>query len=121
MLAELIILNEILTRVISLERHVARIEHFVRREVRELSQLDDKIAALQTQVANETTVDQSAIALLNGIPQLIADAVNNALSQGATPAQLQAMTDLGTTIGNNASGLAAAVTANTPPPPPPVP
>lgn len=75
--------------------------------------LDNEITALQTAVANETTVNQSAITLIQGIPGLIATAVAAAQAAGATPAELSALTALQTTIANNATGLAAAVTANT--------
>lgn len=78
-----------------------------------MSQLDDRIAQLQTDVANETTVTQSAVTLLTSIPQLIEDAVAKAVAQGATPAQLQALTDLQSGLEKNATDLAAAVTAGT--------
>jgi hypothetical protein len=76
--------------------------------------LDTEIAALQSAVENETTVDQSAVTLINGIPGMIQTAVNAALAAGATSAELAALTALQTTIANNASSLAAAVSANTP-------
>ena len=40
-----------------------------------MSELDDKITALQAEVTNDTTVIQSAVTLINGIAQRIADAV----------------------------------------------
>jgi hypothetical protein len=79
-----------------------------------MSVLDDKITALQADVAAETSVNQSAITLIQGIPQMIADAVAAAQAQGATPAQLQAFTDLQTALEANTSSLSAAVTAGTP-------
>jgi hypothetical protein len=79
-----------------------------------MSALDDKIAALQTAVSAETTVEQSAITLLNGIPAMIDAAVANAQTQGATAQQLQAIQDVATAITDNAAKLGAAVTANTP-------
>ena len=79
-----------------------------------MAALDDKIAELKAAVAEETSVEQSAITLINGIPALIADAVSKAQAAGATPAQLQALTDLQTSIASNATGLQSAVTANTP-------
>ena len=83
-----------------------------------MAALDDAIAKLQADVTAEATVEQSAITLLNGIPKLIADAVSAALAQGATPAQLKALTDLSASIEANTTGLSAAVTANTPAAPP---
>lgn len=79
--------------------------------------LDAQIAQLQQAVANETTVDQSAITLIQGVPALIATAVAQAQAAGATPAELASLSALGTSIANNAAGLAAAVSAGTTPPP----
>ena len=90
-----------------------------------MAAIDDKIAALQTEVANQTTVDNSAVALLQGLSTQLAAALAAAANAGATPAQLQALTDLQTTLAANDTTLSAAVTANTPaapagnPPPPP--
>lgn len=75
--------------------------------------LDTAIAALQADVTQETTVNQSAITLLNGIPALIATAVADAQAAGATPAELASITALGMAITANTTNLAAAVTANT--------
>ena len=79
-----------------------------------MSALDDKITTLQADVTALTTTDQSAIALINGISAQIAAAVAAAQAAGATPAQLQSLTDLDTAIKTQQTGLAAAVTANTP-------
>lgn len=65
-----------------------------------------KFQDLQAAVAAEDTVIQSAVTLIQGIAQRIADA-------GVDPAALQALTD---DITAQAASLAAAVTANTPSP-----
>ncbi len=83
-------------------------------EEAKMSQLDDKIQALTDAVAAETTVNASAVTLLNGIPGLIADAIAKASGAGATPAQLQAIQDLADKVAANKGDLAAAVTAGTP-------
>jgi uncharacterized protein YoxC len=75
--------------------------------------LDDKIATLTQDVTDENTVIDSAVTLISGIPQLIKDAVTAALAQGATPAQLQGLTDLAASIEAKKAALAAAVAANT--------
>ena len=72
-----------------------------------------EVASLTTSVANETTVDQSAVVLLNGIPAMIANAIAQAQAAGATPAQLAAIDALRQTMATNATNLAAAITANT--------
>jgi hypothetical protein len=69
-------------------------------------------------VTADQTIEGSAITLINSIPSLIATAVQQALSQGASPQQLAALTTLATTIGNNATLLSQAVVANTPAAPP---
>lgn len=66
---------------------------------------------LRAAVAAETTVNQSAVTLLNAIPGLI-------LAAGTDPAALQALAD---SITVNTTSLAAAVTANTPAAPAPAP
>lgn len=71
--------------------------------------LDEAIAALQTDVANESTVVDGAVALIEGIPALIQTAVDAALKAGATPAQLAAFNGLNDAITSKASALAAAV------------
>jgi uncharacterized coiled-coil protein SlyX len=86
---------------------------------RKMAELDDKIAALTADVAALTTVVESADAALNGIGDMIATAVAQALAAGATPAQLQALTDLESTLTATTASLAAAVAANTQPVTPP--
>lgn len=84
-----------------------------------------QVTALTTEVANETTVNASAITLLNGLSGTIAGIaaqLQQALANAADPAQVAAIaTSLGalaTTVHDNAGALAAAVTANTPTPTP---
>lgn len=69
------------------------------------------ISALQTAVANETTVEKSAITLLAQLAQEIQSLAANAVD----PATVQALSDLATQINTNASALSAAVVANTQP------
>jgi hypothetical protein len=76
--------------------------------------LDDALTQLQADVTSENTVIDSAVTLLNGIPAMIADAVAKATAAGATPAELQAVTDLSAAIQAKAQALSAAVVANTP-------
>lgn len=78
------------------------------------SVLDDTIAALTAQVTANTDAEASATTLLNSIPSLIQAAVDKALAAGATPAQLQEITDLQAKLQASVTPLAAAVVANTP-------
>ena len=103
-----ILLLAISTQIINLNRKITKL----------MSALDDKITALQQTVTAEEGVEDSAIALINGIGAEIQAAVQAALAQGATQAQLQALTDLGTSIQTKSQALAAAVAANQPPPQP---
>lgn len=79
-----------------------------------MSLLDDKIADLTTEVAKNTTIATSAVALLKGIPALIDAAVTKALAAGATEAQLKGLTDLSAGLKENDQALADAIAANTP-------
>jgi hypothetical protein len=86
-----------------------------------LQDIKDKIAALQTAVANETTVEQSAVTLLQGLSATIASLkqqLADAIANGASPADLQAVSDgldgLSASVASSTNDLAAAVTANTP-------
>lgn len=72
-----------------------------------------KLEDLQAAVAAETTVVNSAITLLNGIAQRIADAV-----AAARAGDDQALTALASEVASETQALAAAVAANTPGQPP---
>lgn len=79
-----------------------------------MAALDAAITKLQADVAAEKTVEDSAVTLLQGLSAQLAAALAAAANAGATPAQLQALTDLSTTLEANTTTLSAAVTANTP-------
>lgn len=68
------------------------------------------ITALQTAVANETTVEQSAVTLISGLAAQI-QALITSSGNTVDPAALQAIVDKMTA---SQTALAAAVTANTP-------
>ena len=70
--------------------------------------------ALSAQITNATTVEASATALINGIAAQIASAVQAAIANGATAAELKPVSDLGTALQTQSDALQAAVTANTP-------
>jgi hypothetical protein len=83
--------------------------------------LDIAIDELTTEVSAITSVADSAIALINGIPALIDAAVEKALAAGASPEELGAITGLSENLKTKAAALAAAVEANTTAIPPVVP
>lgn len=83
-----------------------------------MAALDDAIAALTTQVQNDTTVIGSAVTLIQGFKAQLDAAVAAALAAGATPTQLAALKALGDSITASDTDLAAAVAANTPGAPP---
>lgn len=73
-----------------------------------MAEIDDLKAA----VANDTTVEQSAITLISGFGAMLAAALAN------NDSDLRAAVEtVATQVNTNASTLAAAVAANTPPPP----
>jgi TolA-binding protein len=71
---------------------------------RRLKKMEEAVARLTASVSALTTVDQSAITLINGLSQQIRDL-------SADPAALNALADQ---LDAQASDLSAAVTANTP-------
>jgi hypothetical protein len=78
------------------------------------TQLQTQIAALQAEVAKDTTVIGGATTLINGFGARLEAAINAAMTAGVAPADLQALTDLQTQLGTSSDALAAAVAANTP-------
>jgi len=67
-----------------------------------------------TEMTNATTVEDSAIAFINSVPQMISGAVAKAIENGATAEQLQPVADVGTQLQAKSDALQAALTANTP-------
>lgn len=80
-----------------------------------MSAISDAVAALQTQVAQQTTVEQSAVTLINGIAAQLTAALANAKDDAAAVAAVTAITSQ---LQTSATGLSTAVSANTPAPPP---
>lgn len=74
---------------------------------------------LEDQIAATDTVIDSAVVLINGIQAQIATAVQAAIANGATAAELAPLTDLNAGLKAKTDALAAAVQANTPTPPAP--
>ena len=71
--------------------------------------LDDLAIA----VTNSTTVAGSAVTLINGFAGRLQAAVELALANGATQAQLQPVIDEVNSLNDSSTALAAAVAANT--------
>lgn len=107
-------LDNLESRLATIEKLLKKLMILVKGEILEMAALDDAITALQAEVANDTTVIQSADTLINGIAAQITAAVNAALAAGATPAQLTALSTLTSTLVANDTSLANAVAANTP-------
>lgn len=91
-----------------------------------LDPITAELTTLQATVTAETSVSQSAITLLNGLGGQItalAAQLAQAIANQADPAAVQALVTqlhgLGTTVQNDSTALAAAVTANTPAAPTP--
>jgi non-homologous end joining protein Ku len=77
-----------------------------------MPQIDDELTALQAQVDATKGVEASAKAVIDGIAAKIAAAVAAATAAGATPAELQQITDLQTALKASSDDLAASVAAN---------
>jgi hypothetical protein len=78
----------------------------------------DQIAALTQEVTDAEGVVDSATTFINGVAGMIQTAVQQAIADGATAAQLQPLSDLGTQLEAKSQALAAAIQANQPPPQP---
>lgn len=81
-----------------------------------MAALDDQITALTIEVANNTTVEASALTLIRGLKTQLATALAAAAAAGATPVQLASLTSLVGTLTTSDAALAAAVGANITPP-----
>ena len=79
--------------------------YFVLKILRGEKQMSAEFDALVAQVAQQTTVEQSAITLIQGLAAQIA-----ALGSAPTPAQITALTQ---SLNASATSLAAAVAQNT--------
>ena len=66
------------------------------------------------QVKDASSLDDSVLAYLAGVPQLIADAVAKALANGATAEELAPLTDLGNELKGKTDAVKAALIAGTP-------
>lgn len=85
-----------------LDRIERKINRLLRQEEAEMSALDD----LRAQVEKNTSLEESTILFINGISQLLKDAIAS-----GDPA---ALTDLQQKLAKSAADLGAAITANTP-------
>lgn len=77
-----------------------------------MSVIDDELTALSGQVDATKGVEASAKMLIDGFAAKLAAAVAAATAAGATPAQLQQITDLQGALKTSSDDLAASVAAN---------
>ena len=71
------------------------------------------LQSLADQVTASTTVEASAVTLINGFAQRVQDAIAKAIAGGATAEELAPVQAEVTAMKASADALAAAVTANT--------
>ena len=100
--------------LVALARIESKLDAAVRQETKEMAAIDDAIEGLKTKLADNTSATASIKALVSSIPQMIADAVAKAIAAGATPAEVQAVVDLGNALKANTDELVASVVAGTP-------
>ncbi len=87
----------------------------LRREAKAMSQtLQGSIDTLIAEVGRQTTVNDSAIALINGFSARLQAAIDAATAAGASPAQTAQLTQLAASLTSNDDQMANAVAANTP-------
>jgi uncharacterized protein Yka (UPF0111/DUF47 family) len=93
--------------------------HGLHREIKEMSEtVTAAYENLKTRVEALTTEKDAVVAFIEGVPDLIKHAVEDAQGKGATPEQLAAFDALADTIQSDRDAMAAAVSANTPSAPP---
>lgn len=98
--------------VIGADHALVQLINLIRKEIKNMADsVQAAIDQLTADVAAETAANQSAITLIQGFAAQLAAAVAAAQAAGATPAQLQALTDLAAGVENNTAALAAAVAA----------
>jgi hypothetical protein len=84
------------------------------KESNDMSAVSDAITTLTGKVSVLTTTVDSAEAAFAGLKTSLDKAIADAAASGATPAELQSLTDLSAAIDQQSSELAAAIAANTP-------
>lgn len=70
--------------------------------------------ALATQVKSNIDAEASAVTVLNGIAGRVQAAIDAALANGATAAELQPVADEVTALKNSSDALSAAIVASSP-------
>lgn len=72
------------------------------------------VDSLLKQVQDATSIEESCIVFVTGVPKLISDAVAKAMENGATAEQLAPVTEAGNLLSAKSDALAAVIAANTP-------
>lgn len=78
------------------------------------SNVSQMLADLTVAVARATTVTDSAVAFIEGVPALLQAAIDEGRAQGATEEQLAAFTTLHSELQSEIGDLENALLANTP-------
>jgi len=92
-----------------LDRIEAKVDSLTQKEEARHMALQDELDALAAQVTENTNLENSAITLIQGLADQIANAADDPTEVAALSARLK----------SSAEALAAAITANTPQPPTP--
>jgi hypothetical protein len=94
----------------ALDAIATKLDNLIKKEETDMANVQKDIVSLTAQVAQNTSVEESAVTLINGIAAQLAAAIaaGNPAALDALQAQLAA----------SASDLGAAITANTPAAPP---
>lgn len=108
--------SQILAKLDQILAAVAGVTKLEQQEIITLTELEDKVTALETKVAAEGDVITSAETLLTSINQMLKDALAGGGSPAAVVARVQALAD---SVDAKTAELAASVAANTPAAPTP--
>jgi phosphoglycerate dehydrogenase-like enzyme len=108
--------DQILQGIKAVQNQLGDLVRLEKTEITTLTELEDKVTALEQKVAAENTVIDSAKALIVQENQLLKDALAAGGTNAAVVARVQALAD---SIDAKSTDLAAAVVANTPAAPAP--
>lgn len=88
-----------------------KLTKLVKEEMIIMGEMEDAVAGMKVKVTNLVTIDDSVVALLEGLVAQLKTIAEQLANEGADVTDLNALTD---TLSAEEDRLAAAVTANTP-------
>jgi hypothetical protein len=85
----------------------------IRAQLKGASMSNPQLDTIIAQLHADSDRDNATLTFIQSVPALISDAVAKAVANGATPEQLQALTDIVSELSQKGTSIAAAIAANT--------